>query len=232
MKVIAHRANLDGPNPQTENTVKAIKECLDFGYDVEIDAQAMDGHNVLIGHDEKTERLNLLEFPKHSENLWFHAKNIEVAMDLITKKLLYSYRYDIFMHDKDECVFTHNNFMWQYPTHKTMKGRNVLVSVMPEWNFKGPTDFFELFDYYAVCTDHPKIFQRPITIMDEILKYINSYDTMYGSLYLSKTKKGTYELLERIYASYDRPDWNVKYREITEDQKDLILSTHKVILRN
>ena len=37
MKLIAHRGNINGPNPETENTVNQIDKCIEEGYDVEID---------------------------------------------------------------------------------------------------------------------------------------------------------------------------------------------------
>ena len=37
MKLIAHRGNTNGPNPETENCPQQIKNCIDQGYDVEID---------------------------------------------------------------------------------------------------------------------------------------------------------------------------------------------------
>ena len=37
MKLIAHRGNIDGPNPETENTPEQIVKCIDQGYDVEVD---------------------------------------------------------------------------------------------------------------------------------------------------------------------------------------------------
>ena len=37
MKVIAHRANLYGPNIETENTISSIEECFSKNIDVEID---------------------------------------------------------------------------------------------------------------------------------------------------------------------------------------------------
>ena len=40
MKIIAHRANLSGPNSKNENKLSSIKKCIDLGYDVEIDIRS------------------------------------------------------------------------------------------------------------------------------------------------------------------------------------------------
>ena len=37
MRLIAHRGNLNGPNPLTENDPTRITYCIEEGYDVEID---------------------------------------------------------------------------------------------------------------------------------------------------------------------------------------------------
>ena len=36
-RLICHRANLRGPDPERENSMSAIQECISLGYDVEID---------------------------------------------------------------------------------------------------------------------------------------------------------------------------------------------------
>ena len=52
MKLISHRGNLKGPNPQTENHPDQIVECIKKGYDVEIDVRLIDGKPWL-GHDDR-----------------------------------------------------------------------------------------------------------------------------------------------------------------------------------
>ena len=39
MKIISHRGNLNGPSKELENNVSQIEQCLQMGYDVEIDFQ-------------------------------------------------------------------------------------------------------------------------------------------------------------------------------------------------
>ena len=36
MKIIAHRANLNGPNINDENQISSINKCIDLGFDVDI----------------------------------------------------------------------------------------------------------------------------------------------------------------------------------------------------
>ena len=37
MKIISHRGNIEGPNSSTENFPDQINDCINRGYDVEID---------------------------------------------------------------------------------------------------------------------------------------------------------------------------------------------------
>ena len=43
MKIIAHRANLNGPNINDENQISSINKCIDLGFDVEIDVRLVKG---------------------------------------------------------------------------------------------------------------------------------------------------------------------------------------------
>ena len=50
MKLIAHRGNVNGPDPLTENTPEKIESAITAGYDVEID----------IWYDEEGKLLSLI----------------------------------------------------------------------------------------------------------------------------------------------------------------------------
>ena len=56
-KIIAHRANLSGPDEYRENRISAIEECISLGYDVEIDLRESEGQFYL-GHDNIQEKIN------------------------------------------------------------------------------------------------------------------------------------------------------------------------------
>jgi hypothetical protein len=50
VRLIAHRANLRGPSPATENSPDAIHNALAQGYEVEVDLRVVMGR-FLLGHD-------------------------------------------------------------------------------------------------------------------------------------------------------------------------------------
>ena len=62
MRLIAHRGNLNGPNPLVENDPQRITYCIDEGYDVEIDVR----------------------YDHHTNMLWlFHAKLCTLVVGLL-----------------------------------------------------------------------------------------------------------------------------------------------------
>ena len=58
MIIIAHRGNVDGPNPERENSPDYIDEALSMGYDVEIDLRSKD-KQLFLGHDKPQYPLKL-----------------------------------------------------------------------------------------------------------------------------------------------------------------------------
>ena len=54
MKLIAHRGNVNGPDPLTENTPEKIESAIAAGYDVEIDIWYDEEGKLWLGHDEPT----------------------------------------------------------------------------------------------------------------------------------------------------------------------------------
>jgi hypothetical protein len=137
---ISHRGNLEGRNPEKENSPEYIKEALDKSFDVEIDVWCCKG-NFYLGHDEPTYKINkkFLDNP----NFWVHAKNIEALTELK------DFSKNVFYHDKDDAVLTSSNFVWTYPG-KLLLSNN--ISVLPEVT---GYDLQELKLCYAICTDFP-----------------------------------------------------------------------------
>lgn len=146
-KIISHRANLNGPNRETENTLDSISNAIELGFDVETDIW-YENNVLFLGHDYDKKRFyeNSLNFLlKHSHKLWIHCKNIESLIFLSGFTEL-----NVFGHDNDNFVLTskHNIFCCPgYPPNTNS------VIVMPEL---GPFYKEKDFNYcYGVCTDYP-----------------------------------------------------------------------------
>lgn len=144
VKLIAHRALRQGPNSELENRIDQINECIDLGYDVEIDLRFLD-NKWWLGHDNPTYETNLSFLTKIKDKAWIHAKNIECLHKLMQIK----WSGHVFWHQNDDVVLTNTGFLWTFPG-KTLT--NLSICVMPEWI---PTQYsnIETMDVYGICSD-------------------------------------------------------------------------------
>ena len=120
MYLISHRGNIDGPNPELENSPNYIKKALDLGYDVEVDVWFKHGVFYL-GHDRPQYEVNY-DFLTNTK-LWCHAKNIDSLLEM--RKYLIHY----FWHENDTLTLTSKNYIWLYPSIEPIKNS---IVVLPE----------------------------------------------------------------------------------------------------
>lgn len=139
MKLIAHRGNIDGPDPDKENHPDYIKSALNCGYDVEIDVWYINEIWVL-GHDKPDWELNDSNFLFLS-GLWLHAKNGEALYNLCKYKDLNS-----FWHTDEDWILTTKGYIWTQPTKKLFPGS---ICVMPELGYSGNIN-----DCFGICSDY------------------------------------------------------------------------------
>ena len=65
MKLIAHRGNINGPDPSKENTPEYIEQAIAQGFDVEVDVRYSPLHSKLyLGHDEPDYKVDWFWFGK------------------------------------------------------------------------------------------------------------------------------------------------------------------------
>ena len=153
MLLIAHRGNLFGPNPSTENKPETIEKCISLGYSVEIDLRVINGE-LFLGHDNPDYKIDLDFLKKHKDFLWIHCKNLEAILFLINTKINFTF----FSHDKDPYVICSNGKVWAYPLKEVKEN---CVCVMPEWADKyGKNERWKecLKSYagncYGICSDY------------------------------------------------------------------------------
>ena len=120
MIFIAHRGNVDGPNPEEENKPEYLLRALSKGFDVEVDAwlDPQTGQWAL-GHDGP-------QYPISSEFLrtpgfWIHAKNGAALRAMVQNPHVHC-----FTHDQDEYTLTSRGFIWAYPDVKLV-GTNCIA---------------------------------------------------------------------------------------------------------
>jgi len=148
MRLIAHRGNVEGPNPSKENHPLYVESAISLGFDVEIDVWWENDHFYL-GHDNPTyllENLSLLS----NEKVWCHAKNL-----LALNKLLQISNCNYFWHQNDDFTLTSKGFIWTYPG-KQLCDRSVCVineNLITKNQFKKIHHMMVI----GVCSDYVKI---------------------------------------------------------------------------
>lgn len=143
MKIISHRGNVEG-SAFAENSIEAIDNAIEHGFDVEIDVWVGPEGQIYLGHDSPSCFLKdgLHEFGK-GERLWLHCKNVEALQML-------RHVFNSFWHDRDRYCLTSGGYIWCYPGQPVPLAG---IAVLPETIKNIDTD--SLKNCYAVCTDRP-----------------------------------------------------------------------------
>ena len=148
MIYISHRGNIEGPNPELENSVPYIEKALSLGYEVEIDVWLIK-EKYYLGHDNpqyKVEKSFLTD-----NRIWCHAKNLEALEDMRLSKNI-----RFFWHQEDDATLTSDNFIWTFPGKMLVKNS---ICVMPERSSINPSDT-SLKNCVGVCSDFIKLYKE------------------------------------------------------------------------
>tara|TARA_R110002051_G_scaffold97852_1_gene167971 strand:+ start:98 stop:541 length:444 start_codon:yes stop_codon:yes gene_type:complete len=144
MILISHRGNIDGPNLERENTKSYIDECIDTGYEVEIDVWMIED-KLFLGHDEPINPVTLQWLQDRSEKLWIHCKNFNSLQFLLGHNEL-----RVFFHEKEKYTIMSNGLVWAHELNET--NQRCIIPLLAEkdlisWN---PVSVF------GVCSDYIK----------------------------------------------------------------------------
>ena len=152
MKIIAHRANINGPSKE-ENCPKQIDKSISMGYDAEFDIIYDHLSSVFwLGHDEPQYKVSWKWVANRHDRLWIHCKDI-ITLHEFTKYEHAGYQY--FWHQQDDFTLTSNKYIWTFPG-KPYTPRSIMV--MPEWNTKiSNLNDLRVTDCYGICTDYPSL---------------------------------------------------------------------------
>ncbi|MAK16474.1 MAG: hypothetical protein CMQ70_00715 [Gammaproteobacteria bacterium] len=141
MKIISHRAYLNGQNSDFENNPDSISDCISKNFDVEIDVRILDG-DIFLGHDSPKYKVNTNFLNSYKSNLWIHCKNLD-ALSFFSKTEGFNY----FWHQQDDYTLTSKNYIWTYPG-KQLTPNSVIVDLNNEIDYSKNICF-------GVCTDFP-----------------------------------------------------------------------------
>jgi hypothetical protein len=143
MKLISHRGNISGPNPEQENHPEYIAEALKQGYDVEIDVWFKD-NKFMLGHDEPQYEFPFELIDQAYPKLWIHCKNID-ALSKLNELDPNGSKVNYFWHENDLGVLTSKSYIWS--TNLINNG----ILVMPELFDKQPIE-----TTMGICSDYIK----------------------------------------------------------------------------
>lgn len=159
MIIVAHRGNLDGPNPEKENSPKYIDVAIDAGFDVEVDLRYINGR-LYLGHDKDGPKYEVTMgwLYQRKDKLWIHCKNRE-AIDLLSSSVV---NFHYFWHERDEYTMTSKGIalvlVGQIPFKKS-------IIVLPEsigyYNkYEGKYD--RIRECMGICTDKANFYKKEL----------------------------------------------------------------------
>lgn len=156
MIIIAHRGNLEGPNPSRENSPNYIDEAIAAGFDAEIDLR-INNDEFYLGHDESQYSVTMEWLKIHKNSLWIHCKNREALEKLSTSMVEFNY----FWHETDCYTITSKGIGWVYPGNKPYLNS---VVVMPEITdlYSSADELNYIKNIYGVCTDIPLFYKQQL----------------------------------------------------------------------
>lgn len=137
MKLISHRGNINGSNPQKENHPIYINDALNKGYYVEIDVWFVDG-KWFLGHDNPQYEISF-DF-LFERNFYLHAKNGDAYYEMWKQCEL-----NCFWHTDENWILTTYNEIWTYPNEQLYPKS---ICVLPELGYKG-----DLKKCSGICSD-------------------------------------------------------------------------------
>ena len=144
MILISHRGNLEGKNPEKENSPIYVLQALSKGFDVEVDVWYLEG-KWFLGHDEPQYETDLDFLKASSHSLWCHAKNIP-ALKMMLKEDIHC-----FWHQDDDVTLTSRGYIWTYP------GKNLTeksICVFPEQFEEIYNKSMGIDNCYGICSDY------------------------------------------------------------------------------
>lgn len=141
MRLISHRGNIEGRDPQLENTYRAINTALAKGFDVEVDVWKINDQYFL-GHDRPDKKVHIDWFLERSESLWIHAKNLAALRTMWSVS-----HFNVFWQENDKFSMTSKGFIWTNVGEPTTN-KSVLVALNRE-DLVGLTS-----GTYAICSDY------------------------------------------------------------------------------
>lgn len=149
MLLISHRGNLEGPNPEKENSPEYIFEAIKEGYLVEVDVWHVN-NKWYFGHDNPQYEVKYKFISDNKKNIWFHCKDIYSLYMLNEIDHLNYEKVNFFWHQTDDYTLTSNGYIWTYPGKDLT---NKSICVLPE---QIGLELKHIEKCYGICSDYIK----------------------------------------------------------------------------
>jgi hypothetical protein len=134
---IAHRGNLNGPNPLLENTPFQIEYARDQKIPCEVDVWYKKGW--FLGHDAPCKKVTLGWLRNNSYSCWYHAKNLDALYKLMQDGCIQ----EVFWHENDDFTLTKGGYIWTLPWRAIVPKSILVVKGKPAKDY----------DCFGICTD-------------------------------------------------------------------------------
>lgn len=152
MKIFSHRGNIDGPNPDRENSPEYIDEAIALGFFVEVDIRFIDD-KFWLGHDEAKHVVSMKWLETRRTKILLHCKNLDVCQ--ILPRMGFSY----FVHSQDKMALISHGEIWLHdlsykpdsPSWVNLYGDCIIPLITKEQ--LSLIDQFE--SASGICTDYP-----------------------------------------------------------------------------
>lgn len=155
MKIISHRGNLYGPEPEKENLPSRVSEAIrNFGFDVEIDLRVVSGE-LFLGHDSPQYEISKDFLFKNAAYLWIHAKDFDAVNFLKTTSLNW------FWHEEDKFTLTSTGRIWAYPD-VFLDG--CIVNQPSESSSFWKDLLYQKMEFHGICHDNPADVRRQLSV--------------------------------------------------------------------
>jgi hypothetical protein len=142
MKLIAHKGNIDGPNPASENNPEQIDVCIAAGYDVEVDLWwDNEKRKLWLGHCEPQYEVSWWWLAGRTDHLWIHCKDFATLNEFTINTSGYNY----FWHQGDDYTLTSKNHIWSSPGKPYTKNTVMVIEEAED---------VKEYDCYGICSDY------------------------------------------------------------------------------
>ena len=105
MKIFSHRGNINGPNPDRENSPEYIDEAIALGFFVEVDVREIDG-KLWLGHDEAKYPVSANWLGERRTKLLIHCKNLDAC------QILSRSGFCLLVHTQDQFALISSGDIW------------------------------------------------------------------------------------------------------------------------